>query len=98
MLGETINPGKDSSINPSCHRTRTPPEEYLTAVQQLCRKYNVLFLCDEVQSGFGRTGYDLAYQREPGVQPDLVALGKALTGGTYAIRACINQKLIGAMV
>ncbi|PLB35686.1 L-ornithine aminotransferase [Aspergillus candidus] len=61
--------------------TKTPPKGYLTAVQDLCRKHNVLFLCDEVQTGFGRTGFDLAYQRESGVKPDMVALGKALTGG-----------------
>ncbi|KAF9884999.1 hypothetical protein FE257_000822 [Aspergillus nanangensis] len=61
--------------------TRAPPQGYLTAVQTLCKKHNVLFLCDEIQTGFGRTGYDLAYQCEPDVQPDLVALGKALTGG-----------------
>ena len=43
--------------------------------------HNILFICDEVQTGYGRTGTDLAYQHESGVQPDLVALGKAVTGG-----------------
>lgn len=40
-----------------------------------------MFIADEVQAGFGRTGKDLSYQHETGVQPDLVTMGKAVTGG-----------------
>lgn len=42
-------------------------------------------VCDEVQSGYGRTGKDLSYQHEEGVQPDIVALGKAVTGGKQSV-------------
>lgn len=52
-------------------------------MQDLCNKYNILFICDEIQSGYGRTGKDLAYQHEEGVRPDLVTLGKAVTGGEH---------------
>lgn len=50
-------------------------------MQDLCRKYNILFICDEVQTGYARTGTDLAFQFEEGVKPDLLTLGKAVTGG-----------------
>ncbi|KAL1957226.1 hypothetical protein VTO42DRAFT_6260 [Malbranchea cinnamomea] len=60
---------------------RVPPDGYLKAAAELCRKHNVLFIVDEVQTGFGRVGFKLAHHREPGVKPDMVILGKALTGG-----------------
>ncbi|KAH7275473.1 pyridoxal phosphate-dependent transferase [Fusarium solani] len=72
--------------------TRFPPKGYLKAVQDLCNKYNVLFICDEIQSGYGRTGRDLAYQHEEGVHPDLVTLGKAVTGGFYPMSVIMGKK------
>ncbi|KAL1619153.1 hypothetical protein SLS56_010241 [Neofusicoccum ribis] len=71
--------------------TRIPPPGYLAAVQSLCHAHNILFIVDEVQTGFGRTGTDLAYQHEPGVQPDLVTLGKAVTGGLYPLSAVLGK-------
>ncbi|EEU40328.1 uncharacterized protein NECHADRAFT_76480 [Fusarium vanettenii 77-13-4] len=72
--------------------TRFPPKGYLKAVQDLCNKYNILFICDEIQSGYGRTGRDLAYQHEEGVHPDLVTLGKAVTGGFYPMSVIMGKK------
>lgn len=57
-----------------------PPPGYLRAARELCSQTNVLFVCDEVQTGFGRTGTTFACDREC-VKPDLMILGKALGGG-----------------
>ena len=62
-----------------------PPDGYLKAAADLCKKHNVLFIADEVQVGFGRTGTMLCHHHEPGVKPDMVILGKALTGGRMAL-------------
>lgn len=61
-----------------------PPEGYLSAVSQLCRENNILFIADEIQTGLGRTGKWLACQHE-GVRPDMVCLGKALSGGMLPV-------------
>ena len=61
-----------------------PPPGYFTAVQKICRKHNVLLICDEVQSGMGRTGRLLACQHE-GIQPDALTLGKAVGGGLIPV-------------
>jgi len=61
-----------------------PPPGYLKACEQLCRKHNVLLICDEVQTGLGRTGALLACEHEQ-VQPDGVILGKALGGGVLPV-------------
>mmetsp|Transcript_25068 Transcript_25068/g.24815 ORF Transcript_25068/g.24815 Transcript_25068/m.24815 type:complete len:332 (-) Transcript_25068:32-1027(-) len=58
-----------------------PDDDYLQKVQALCKKYNVLFIADEVQSGIGRTGYMLAHHFEKSVRPDIVILAKAISGG-----------------
>lgn len=57
-----------------------PDEGYLRGVRDLCTKYNVLFIADEVQTGLGRTGKMLACDHED-VKPDILLLGKALSGG-----------------
>jgi ornithine--oxo-acid transaminase len=59
---------------------RIPDAAYLQSAQQLCRKYGTLFVLDEVQTGLGRTGKFLAGHRY-NVQPDMVVLAKALSGG-----------------
>ena len=71
--------------------TVVPPKGYLTAVRDLCRQYNVLFIADEIQSGFGRTGYFMAYDCE-NVQPDIVVLGKSLTGGAYSMGLALGSR------
>ncbi|MHA4737696.1 ornithine--oxo-acid transaminase [Dyadobacter sp. MSC1_007] len=63
-----------------------PHEGYLKGVRELCTKYNVLFIADEVQTGIGRTGKRLACDWE-GVKPDILVLGKALSGGTMPVSA-----------
>lgn len=63
-----------------------PPDGYLKAAETLARKHNVLLIMDEIQTGLGRTGYDLGYMKA-GIRPDLVVLGKALSGGMY-LRNC----------
>ncbi|GAB3333181.1 ornithine--oxo-acid transaminase [Larkinella ripae] len=63
-----------------------PDAGYLKGVRELCTKYNVLFIADEVQTGIGRTGKRLACDHED-VKPDLLVLGKALSGGTMPVSA-----------
>lgn len=64
-----------------------PSLGYLKGVRELCTKYNVLWIDDEVQAGLGRTGKMLAVDYD-NVRPDLLILGKALSGGVYPV--CIN--------
>ncbi|RIK73391.1 ornithine--oxo-acid transaminase [candidate division KSB1 bacterium] len=71
-----------------------PPKGYLNKVQELCRAQNVLVLMDEIQTGLGRTGKLFAYQHEAGVKPDVLILGKALSGGFYPVSAVISTKAI----
>lgn len=61
-----------------------PQEGYLKQIRELCTKHNVLMIMDEVQTGFGRTGKLMGYNWE-GVKPDIVAVGKALSGGIMPI-------------
>ncbi|KAF2882771.1 hypothetical protein ILUMI_23395 [Ignelater luminosus] len=65
-----------------------PSPGYLKGVRELCTKYNVLWIDDEVQAGLGRTGKLLAVEHE-NVRPDMVCLGKALSGGMMAISAVL---------
>ena len=65
-----------------------PNDGYLSGVRNLCTKYNVLFIADEVQTGLARTGKMLACDHE-NVKPDIVTLGKALSGGVYPISAVL---------
>lgn len=65
-----------------------PDEGYLTACYDLCKKHNVLFVADEVQTGIARTGKMLACEHE-GVRPDIVILGKALSGGVFPVSAVL---------
>ncbi|XP_064817556.1 ornithine aminotransferase, mitochondrial-like isoform X3 [Oncorhynchus masou masou] len=65
-----------------------PDPGYLTAVRQLCTRNNVLFIADEVQTGLARTGRRLAVDHED-VRPDIVILGKALSGGVYPVSAVL---------
>jgi ornithine--oxo-acid transaminase len=63
-----------------------PPPGYLRAVRQICSRHRVLMICDEIQTGLGRTGRLLACDHE-GVRPDGLTLGKALGGGLLPVSA-----------
>lgn len=65
-----------------------PPDGYMKSVQDLCNKHNVLLIADEVQTGLGRTGYDLAIHHDD-CKPDIVILGKALSGGVLPVSAVL---------
>lgn len=68
-----------------------PPEGYLAEVQRLCKKHNVLLICDEIQTGLCRTGKMLAHEYD-GIRPDMVLLGKALSGGVYPVSAVLADR------
>jgi ornithine--oxo-acid transaminase len=70
-----------------------PPAGYLKAAYELCKANNVLFVADEIQTGFGRTGRKFACDYE-GVKPDMITVGKALGGGVFPISAAISSKAI----
>jgi ornithine--oxo-acid transaminase len=61
-----------------------PPDGYLKRLREITRQHNALLICDEIQSGLGRTGTLFAYEHE-GIRPDLVIVGKALSGGFYPV-------------
>ena len=65
-----------------------PDEGYLKNASELCKKHNVLFIADEVQTGIARTGKLIACHHE-NVQPDILILGKALSGGMYPVSAVL---------
>lgn len=70
-----------------------PPEGYLREVAAICREHNILLLCDEIQSGLGRTGRLFAYMHDE-IKPDMVILGKALSGGFYPVSAVLSSREI----
>lgn len=67
-----------------------PPEGYLRQVREICTRHNVLFFADEIQTGLGRTGKWLASDWEA-VRPDIITLGKALSGGFYPVSAVLTN-------
>ena len=70
-----------------------PTDGYLKGVRALCDKYNVLFIADEIQTGLARTGTLLACDHED-VRPDILILGKALSGGTIPVAAVLADDVI----
>ena len=68
-----------------------PGEGFLKKAQDLCKKNDVLFVLDEIQSGLGRTGKLFAYQHAEGVKPDGLIIGKALSGGMYPVSAFLTD-------
>ncbi|MBI2960518.1 MAG: ornithine--oxo-acid transaminase [Betaproteobacteria bacterium] len=68
-----------------------PPRGYLAACAEICRHYGVLLICDEVQTGLGRTGRLFACEHE-GVKPDGIILGKALGGGLLPVSAFLGRR------
>ncbi|HTM64457.1 MAG TPA: ornithine--oxo-acid transaminase [Gammaproteobacteria bacterium] len=67
-----------------------PPAGYLKKCEEICRKHNVLLICDEIQTGLGRTGKMLCYEHE-GIKPDGVTLGKALGGGILPVSVFLTR-------
>ncbi len=70
-----------------------PPDGYLQRVRSLCTEREVLFVADEVQTGFGRTGDMFACDHE-GVRPDVLIVGKALGGGYYPVSAALASEAL----
>jgi len=67
-----------------------PSPGYLKAVSDLCKEKNVLFISDEIQTGLGRTGFPI-YTDSEGVHPDILILGKSLSGGLYPVSAVLSS-------
>jgi ornithine--oxo-acid transaminase len=67
-----------------------PPDGYLRRVRELCSRHNVLLIADEIQTGLGRTGRLFACDHED-VRPDIVTIGKALSGGFYPVSAALSS-------
>jgi len=65
-----------------------PPEGFLRRLREITTKHNALLLTDEIQSGLGRTGKLFAYEHE-GIRPDIVIIGKAMSGGMYPVSAIL---------
>lgn len=74
-----------------------PDEGFLKGASELCKNYNVLFIADEVQTGIARTGRLIACHHE-NVQPDILILGKALSGGMYPVSAVLaNDEIMNVI-
>ncbi len=70
-----------------------PPGDYLKECQKLCQEYGTLLILDEIQTGFGRTGYDFACQSQ-GVEPDILCMAKSLGGGIIPVGAFSTREEI----
>ncbi|PWY85966.1 L-ornithine aminotransferase Car2 [Aspergillus heteromorphus CBS 117.55] len=68
-----------------------PDDDYLQEARALCDKHNVLLICDEIQTGIARTGKLLCHEWS-GIKPDMVLLGKAISGGMYPVSAVLGRK------
>ncbi len=74
-----------------------PPDGFLAAASAICKRHNVLFMADEIQSGLGRTGKLFAYMHE-GIVPDVLIVGKALSGGFYPVSAVLaSREILGVL-
>ncbi len=71
-----------------------PKDDYLIGAQALCRKYGALFVADEIQTGLGRSGRMFAIDHFAGVEPDMVVVAKALSGGHVPVGAVLTRKAI----
>lgn len=70
-----------------------PPEGYLKQIAEICKANNILFICDEIQAGLGRAGKLFAHYYEE-VRPDMVIVGKALSGGFYPVSGVLADKTV----
>ncbi|KAK3296258.1 pyridoxal phosphate-dependent transferase [Chaetomium fimeti] len=74
-----------------------PDDDYLARAQALCRRHNVLLVCDEIQTGIARTGRMLCSEWA-GIKPDMVTLGKAISGGMYPVSCVLADKAVMGVV
>ncbi|KAL2155859.1 hypothetical protein VTH82DRAFT_601 [Thermothelomyces myriococcoides] len=74
-----------------------PDDDYLTRVHELCRRHNVLLICDEIQTGIARTGRMLCSEWA-GIRPDMVTLGKAISGGMYPVSCVLADRAVLGVV
>ncbi|OJJ01986.1 hypothetical protein ASPVEDRAFT_83506 [Aspergillus versicolor CBS 583.65] len=74
-----------------------PDEDYLREARMLCDRHNVLLICDEIQTGIARTGKMLCHEWS-GIKPDLVLLGKAISGGLYPVSCVLGRKDVMATI
>lgn len=72
----------------------TPDDGYLHDARKICKRNNVLFVLDEIQTGLGRTGKMFAFEHEKNAKPDMLIVGKALSGGVYPVSAIVSSKEI----
>lgn len=70
-----------------------PPKGYLARAAEICKRRNILLVCDEIQTGLGRTGKLLAQEHDR-VRADVIILGKALSGGFYPVSAVLSSEAI----
>jgi len=80
---------------PATYGFPMPEEGYLPTVKALCERYDALYIADEVQTGFMRTG-DMWGITRYGVTPDMMVIGKGITGGMYPISCCVASERAGA--
>lgn len=74
-----------------------PDDDYLARAAALCRRHNVLLICDEIQTGVARTGRMLCCEWA-GVRPDVVTLGKAISGGMYPVSCVLARRDVMGVV
>ena len=75
-----------------------PPEEYLLQLRELTRTYGILWIDDEVMTGFGRTGKAFAYQHSPGVTPDLMTLGKGMVSAALPAGGVVMSRAVSEVM
>ena len=68
-----------------------PDDSYLREIKLLCEKHNVLLICDEIQTGIARTGKLLCHEWS-GIKPDMILLGKAISGGMYPVSCVLGSR------
>src|SRR3954454_1438536 len=73
--------------------SRRPPAGYLKRLREITQQHNALLIADEIQSGLGRTGKLFAYEHE-GIRPDIVIVGKALSGGFYPVSGILADEAV----
>ncbi|GGX57581.1 aminotransferase family protein [Saccharospirillum salsuginis] len=96
---EIVNAGAENvscflieTVGGSTSGSVTAPKGYFDQIEQLCKKYNILLILDEVMCGLGRTGYYYAYEAEC-ISPDIIAVGKTIAAGYQPLAAtlCNNR-------